>query len=447
MGAAEQYITLYEQNRDTIALHSPSALNAPREEAFRDFKRLGIPSLKVERYRYTDVEQVLKPDYGLNLSRLAIPIDPRKAFSCSVPTLSTYLYFVINDEFRPEVTHSKPLPQGVVVCSLAKAAEEHRELVERHYARLAPTRKDSLNALNTMLTQDGVFVYVPKNVALSRPLQVVNILRADVSLMANRRVLIVMEEGAQAQLLFCDHAADERQFLTTQVAEVFVGDRASLELYELEETHSLNHRLANMYVDVGEKAQVTLDSITLHNGLTRNRTDVSLRGAGSTVNMYGCVVADKQQRVDNNTLIEHRSPQCESNELYKYVLDGEAVGAFAGRVLVRQDAQKSSSREVNANLCASPSARMFSQPMLEIYADDVKCSHGSTVGQLNEAALFYMRQRGVSLEEARLLLKYAFVGEVIDSVRLEPLRDRLRYLTEARMRGSLSNCEGCKVCR
>ncbi len=208
-----------------------------------------------------------------------------------------------------------------------------------------------------------------------------------------------------------------------------------------------NNRLANMYVRMEANSTATIDSITLHNGLTRNRTDVELAGEGAEVYMYGCVIADKKQHVDNNTLIDHAVPNCHSHELYKYVLDGEAVGAFAGRVLVRKDAQHTTSQETNANLCASRTARMYSQPMLEIYADDVKCNHGSTVGQLGDAALFYMRQRGIPEDEARLLLKFAFVGEVLDSIRMDALRDRLHLLVEKRFRGELSKCKDCKLCK
>ncbi len=422
-------------------------MNALRDEAFADFQRLGFPTRKVERYRYTDIGEVFAPDYGLNLNRLNIPTDPRKSFTCNVPNLGAVLYYMVNDQFYDKAFPSESLPEGVVVGSLARFATERPELVARHYGRLAPTRKDAINALNTMLAQDGLLVYVPHDIVVPRPIQIVNILRGDVDMMVNRRVLVIMEEGAQVKLLFCDHVADERNFLATQVSEVFVGEGARLELYELEETHVGSRRIANTYVDVATAASVTLDSITLHNGLTRNRTDVSLSGRQAEARMYGCVVADKRQHVDNNTLIDHRSPECQSTELYKYVLDDNAVGAFAGRVLVREGAQKTVSNERNANLCATNAARMYTQPMLEIYADDVKCSHGSTVGQLNEQALFYMRQRGISEQEARMLLKFAFVGEVIDSVKLEPLADRLRYLTEKRLKGELLKCEGCRICR
>ncbi len=159
------------------------------------------------------------------------------------------------------------------------------------------------------------------------------------------------------------------------------------------------------------------------------------------------MIADKKQHVDNNTLIDHKVGHCTSTELYKYVLDDQAVGAFAGKVLVEHDAQKTSSQETNQNLCASKTARMYTQPMLEIYADDVKCAHGSTVGQLNDQALFYMQQRGISIKEAKLLLEFAFINEVIDKMELIPLRDRLHYLVEQRFRGQLSKCAGCRLCK
>ncbi|MBQ2186557.1 MAG: Fe-S cluster assembly protein SufD [Bacteroidaceae bacterium] len=443
MSSEKQYIDLYCENRELIDAHSAPAMNALREDALAAFQTLGFPSRKMERYKYTDVATVFAPDYGVNLKRFGFPVNPYDVFRCGVPNLSTSLYFMVNDQFADKASTRPHLPDGVVIDSLCKVAKEQPELVNKYYGTLARARKDSINALNTMLAQDGLLIYVPKGVVVERTIQVVNILRAEMDLMVNRRVLIVLEEGAQAKILFCDHSMDGHEFLTTQVSEVYVGENAHLELYELEETHTRNKRFANMYVDEKRNASATIDSITLNNGLTRNRTDVSLSGEYAEVNMYGCVVADGEQHVDNNTLIDHQAANCQSTELYKYVLDDKAVGAFAGRVLVREGAQKTVSQETNANLCATKTARMFSQPMLEIYADDVKCSHGSTVGQINDAALFYMRQRGIPEEEARLLLKFAFVGEVLDSIKLDALRDRLHFLVEQRFRGELGKCSGC----
>ena len=451
MNAEQQYIELYEQAREMIFSHAPEAMNAVRDEAFEDFRRQGFPSKKVERYKYTDLQKLFAPDYGVNLNRLEIPVDPYQAFRCDVPNLSTSLYFVVNDAFYNRQQPQAHLPEGVIVSSL----RENPHFIGKYYAKLAKTSEDAVTALNTMLAQDGLLVYVPRNVKVDRAIQVINILKATPQnaqrqvpdLMVNRRVLIILEEGAEIKMLFCDHAADDRNFLATQVIEAYVGENASLDLYCLEETHYKNVRLSNVYIDQQANSRVNHNVITLHNGVTRNRLDLTFSGEGAECGCYGCVIADKQQHVDNNTLIVHRAPHCTSNELYKYVLDDKAVGAFAGRVLVEHGAQKTASQMTNQNLTATREARMYTQPMLEIYADDVKCAHGSTVGQLNDAALFYMRQRGISLDEAKLLLQNAFINEVIDHMRLTPLRDRLHHLVEKRFRGELNKCEGCKLCK
>lgn len=447
MQSEKQYIDLYGECRDMLRKHSCEVMNAVRDEAFENFKRLGFPTKKVERYKYTDIPSLFEPDYGLNINRLEIPVDPYKAFKCDVPNLSTSLYFVVNDSFYDKALPKKELPEGVIVDSLARIAAEKPELISRYYAKIAKTEEDGITALNTMLAQDGLLIYVPKGTVVDRAIQVINILRSDVDLMVNRRVLIIVEDRAEIKLLFCDHAADDRRFLATQVIEAYVGENAGLDLYCLEETHAKNVRVSNVFISQQANSRVNHNVITLHNGTTRNRTDLVFEGEGAECNLAGCVIADKDQHVDNNTLIDHKVGHCTSNELYKYVLDENAVEAFAGKVLVRHGAQHTTSQETNQNLCTTKTARMFTQPMLEIYADDVKCAHGSTVGQLNDAALFYMQQRGISKKEAKLLLEFAFINEVIDHMKLEPLRDRLHYLVEKRFRGELNKCEGCKLCK
>ena len=451
----KQYIELYQQARDLICQHSSDVMNAQRDDAFEQFKSKGFPTRKEERYKYTNVQELFAPDFGLNLNRFQIPVNPYDAFRCDVPNLSTSLYFVVNDGFYEDALPKASLPEGVIVGSLSKNAH----LIGDYYNRLA-ANDDAVSSLNTMLAQDGLLVYVPRGVVVDRAIQVINILKTPfashpagegqgvgASFMVNRRVLVVAEEGSAVTLLFCDHTADDLHFLTTQVTEVFAMPGSTVNLYCLEETHVKNTRVSNVYVEQQANSHVTHNVITLHNGTTRNRLDLHFRGEGAECWLGGCVIADKQQHVDNNTLVVHHVPHCDSHELYKYVLDNDATGAFAGRVLVEHGAQQTSSEMRNQNLCASREARMYTQPMLEIYADDVKCSHGSTVGQLNDAALFYMRQRGITEREARLLLQQAFVTEVIDAIALEPLRDRLRYLVDKRFRGELSKCEGCKLCR
>ena len=229
--------------------------------------------------------------------------------------------------------------------------------------------------------------------------------------------------------------------------EAYVGDNASLDLYCLEETHVKNVRVSNVFIEQQRDSRVSHNVITLHNGVTRNRTDLVFAGEGAECDLYGCVIADKHQHVDNNTLIDHRVGRCTSRELYKYVLDGNAVGAFAGRVLVRHGAQQTVSQETNQNLCATKEARMYTQPMLEIYADDVKCAHGSTVGQASTtrpcstcANAAYRSRR------PKLLLEFAFINEVIDGIKSStPCATACTISWRNASAESLNKCEGCKA--
>lgn len=404
-GDTKQYTDFYAQAGNLIAERSCEVMNAPRAEALQTFSALGFPTKKVERYKYTDVAEDFAPNYGIALTPLQVRDLP-------------FCYRI--SEAPIDITP--------------------------YYNKLAD-QQDAVVALNTMLSVDALVIYVPRNTKVEHPIQVSNVLKGEQDTMVNRRILVVLEQCAEADIVITDKAADQSHFLSNQVVEVFAGDGSHLNLYEVEETHLLCTRYSSVFVQQGRDSHVHHTSFTLFNGHTRNRLDVALQGEGSEVILNGCVIADKTQRVDNNTLVDHKVGNCQSTELYKYVLDDSAVGAFAGRILVREGAQKTVSNETNANLCATSSARMYTQPMLEIYADDVRCSHGSTVGQISDAALFYMRQRGIPEKEARLLLKSAFITEVIETIPLEALRDRLHVLVDKRLRGELSKCEGCKLCK
>ena len=456
MSAVRQYLELYESHVDDICRHGAPVMNALRQQACSDLRRMGFPTRKHEKYKYTDVEALFAPDYGLNIHRLPIPVNPYEAFRCDVPSMSTALHFMINDTYLP--AKPTPLPDGVIAGSLRDNAEKVRD----YYGSIARTSSDSIVALNTMLAQDGFLLYVPKGVVLDRPLQLVNILRADVDFMVNRRVLVALEEGAQARLLVCDHAMSQVKFMATQVIEVFAGRDSVFDFYELEENHEQTVRFSNLYVRQEAGSQTCLNGVTLHNGITRNTTEVALAGRGALLNVGGIAIADGHEHIDNNVFVDHQVPDCMSHELFKYVLDNEAVGAFAGKVRVSHGAQHTEAQQTNKNLCGTKSARMFTQPQLEIYADDVKCSHGASVGQLDESALFYMQQRGIPRHEARMLLMFAFVNEVIDLIQMDALRDRLHLLVEKRFRGELNarldsagarkglhepQCQGCNICK
>lgn len=448
MKPVQNYIDLFKENRALVERGSAGVMNSLRDAALGSLAEFGLPHKGLEEYLHTDVSKWFEPDWGMNLARLDMPVDFAQAFKCSVPNLSTQLYFLANDAFASSDTAARiMLPAGVYAGSLKQVALERPDLVERFYGKLADMNKPGIAAINTLFAQDGFMLYVPDGVVVEKPLQLITLLSSKVDLMVNRRILVVLGQAAQAKLLLCDHALAANNYLTTQVIEVFAGQDSTFELYDLEETHTANLRASELYISQAAGSKVSVDNLTLHNGQTRNTVFVTFDGRGSELSLNGIAITDKSQHVDNMTFVDHRVADCTSNELFKYVLDESSTGAFAGKVLVREGAQNTSSQQTNRNICLTREARMFTQPQLEIYADDVKCSHGATVGQLDERALFYMRQRGIPQEEARMMLMLAFVGEVIGKVELEPLRDRLYRLVEKRFRGELTQCEGCRACR
>lgn len=442
MSTEQSYIELYKEHNAALKEPCADLLNTGRDEAFERFEQLGFPSTHDEDYLYTDLAPAFSIDYGLNINRLNIPV----IFRCDVPGISPYLYYVVNDSFY-STEQKYRLPDGVIICGLNEAASKYPELVSTYYNRLIDKQGNATVAFNTAFAQDGFFLYVPKGIVLEKPVQLVNIMRSDVAFMANSRNLIIIEDGAKAQFLDCAHTQDPVQFLCNRVTEVFVGENASFECYALENTHNKTTNISSVYVQQAASSNVLINSITLHNGLTRNELRIDLNGENAEVLVCGMAIGDKTQHIDNFTLINHLKPNCRSRELYKYVLDDSAMGAFAGKIYVAPDAQKTEALLTNRNLCATPTARMRTKPQLEIYADDVKCSHGATVGQLDESALFYMRSRGLSEAEAKLLLKFAFAADVIENIRIEALKDRIHLLVEKRFRGELSKCAGCVICQ
>ena len=446
MSNEQEYIDLFEQNRCMIEEPCAALLNKARGNAYTLFKAAGFPIPKEEQYKYTDVRPIFAENYGMNLGRLESPINPREYFSCDVPNLHTRQEYVVNDTYYNGSENKIQLPEGVIVGSLNEIASTNPTLLEPYYNALA-SAGDGVTHFNTSFVQDGFVLYVPRNTVADTTIQLMNVLRSNVDMLFNRRILVIVEEGAQASMLVCDHAIEKIKSLSIQVVEIFIGKNAQFDLYELEETQGENRRLNQLFVRQEADSRFNHTNITLTNGTTRNSAYVALEGEGAEVNMYGLAISDKRQHIDNTTVVDHKVGRCNSNELYKYILDDEAKGAFSGKMLIRKDAQQTTSQQTNRNLCLTKSAHMYAQPQLEIYADDVKCGHGSTVGQLDENALFYMRQRGIPQEEARHLLMFAFAGEVIDAIKLDALRERLHILVEKRFRGELNRCKGCSLCK
>lgn len=443
----QQYIDLFQQFRNEIDANSCAGMNQARETAFETFRKIGFPTSKMEDYKHSNVARVFDTDLGLNLRNIPIPVNPYNAFKCDVPDLSTHLHFLINDRYYDKIQPKENLPEGVFVGSLQLFFKQHPDVFNRYYARIADYSDNGVAAYNTMFAQDGFVVYVPKNTVVEKPLQLINILRSSVDLNVNRRILIIAEENAQVKLLVCDHTVDDVHFVVTQVTEIFAGASAQVDFYELEENSTKVTRLNSLFSEQKEKSSVVTSGITLHNGYSRNNYRFRLLGEYAEAHVGGLAICDKEQHVDNFAFLDHAVPHCTSNELFKTVLDEQATGVFCGKILVEKDAQKTQAYQTNRNLCVSRDAQMFSKPQLEIYADDVKCSHGLTTGQLDQDALFYMRARGINKDEARLLLMVAFTRDVVDLIRIETLQERLTHLIDKRFRGELLRCGNCNVCK
>ena len=440
----KQYIDLHDAHLDAINSHSAPQLNALRQEARKALDNAALPRKGSDDYEATDLNAVLAPDYGVNINHVDLSRESTTRFRCEVPNLSTCLYYVFNDTFRRSATAGQ---SGDNASVESFQATKHPQVLAQHYGSVARL-DNTCTALNTMLAQDGVLIYVPKGSATTKPIQLINVFDANARLMAVRRLLIVLEDDAQARVLVCDHTKGDQQYLSLETVEIVVGRNAQLDYYHMEESDEHTTRLSQMWVRQSEGSNVLIDGITLTNGFTRNDYHIDVDGEHCNTQLLGMAIATGEQHIDNHTLINHNAPRCQSNEMFKYVLNDNAVGAFAGKILVQPNCPRVEAYQGNRNLCGAPTAKMYTKPQLEIYTDDVMCSHGSAVGQLDEEALFYMRTRGIGIDEARRLLMQAFVADVIDGVRLDALKDRLHYLVEKRFAGTLSNCAGCmQTCR
>ncbi|MFA7227338.1 MAG: SufD family Fe-S cluster assembly protein, partial [Dysgonamonadaceae bacterium] len=391
----QQYIDLFETYREEIDKNATPGLNKERDAAFESFKKLGFPTSEPEDYKHSDISRAFDTELGLNLRNIPIPVNPYDAFKCDVPNLNTHVFFLINDRYYDKPRSNPSLPEGVFAGSLQTFSEKYPRVFNAYYNKIADYSNNGVAAYNTMFAQDGFVVYVPENTVVEKPLQLINILRGGVDLNVNRRILLIVGKNARVKLLVCDHTVDDVHFVVTQVIEIAAEENAQIDLYELEENSEKATRISLLYCNQQERSKVTAAGITLHNGYTRNDYRFKLLGEYAETHVGGLAISDKKQHTDNFAFLDHAVPHCTSNELFKYVLQEKSTGVFCGRILVEKGAQKSRAYQSNHNLCVSDDAHMYAKPQLEIYADDVKCSHGLTTGQLDVDALFYLRARGI----------------------------------------------------
>lgn len=445
IGKDVSLVELFEENRSEIESHSSPVLNNLRDEAFDAFQELGIPSNKVENYKYTNLQPLFNGDFTFSVKPEILTENLEDLFSCDVDTLDSITIYVVNGWYY---TRNNPddLPNGLKIGSFAHLAKEDPEFLGKYYGTRAPHLSDGAVAFNTMFAQDGFFVHVPEGVVVEKPIQIVNILMSEDSLMTTQRNLIVMDDNSEARIMVCDHTLTTGKFVMNSVTEGYVGKDARLDLYNLQNQHNATTQVAGFYFEQHENSHLATNNLTLHAGVARNNIELKLAGSHAQGHAYGLYLLDKNQHVDNFSYIDHSVPDCFSDELFKGVLDDNSTGAFTGKIMVRPDAQRTNAYQSNNNLLLTNDAKMNTKPQLEIYADDVKCSHGATVGQIDEDAMFYLRTRGINREEATILLMYAFAYEVIEKIKVKPLREQIRALVEKRFRGELDKCHSCVVC-
>lgn len=447
MSALNQYLSLYEEHKRLINANGASPLNNLRDEAAAALQTMVLPKAGSDNYENCDLEAMLEPDYGINLARVNIDVNPQATFRCDVPLLSQSPFMLINDTFAADPSVTENLPEGVEAGSLRIFGLDYPETVSEFYGKLADL-KNPIVALNTLLVQDGFYLRVKRGVKLEKPLQIVNILENGMPLMAVRRLLIIIEEDSEATLLVCDHSQNpEVAFMDLETVEIFAGKGAHLDYYNLEESTAKTSRLSALYLSQEADSHVSIDGLTLFNGTTRNEYYTRFNGEHSELHLYGMGIEDETRKISTYSHINHAKPNCISNELFKFSLDDESKGAFTGRIYVAPGAVKTEAYQSNRNLVGSDDAQMLSRPELEIYNDDVKCSHGCAIGKPDELQLFYMRTRGLSESTARLLLKQAFMADIIDRIRIPKLRERLHLMVERRFAGEKSACAGCMNCK
>ena len=436
---------LWEGRETGILKDSPEIYNRYRTEAFREFLRLGIPDRKNEAYKYTNLEKSFGHRYEQYFSPKPGDFREAERFHCEVEDLDVWNMVLLNGFFPRGDEGLAMLPGGIWVGSMKAAARQFPSLVEKHYNKYAQNENDGLVPLNTALATDGLFLYAPKNTVNTKPIQIVNLLHSTQDIFAQDRNLVVVEDGAQMSLLVCDHAISPQHYLTNTVTEVYVGRNARFEIIRVQNQHNDSGKITHTFIHQERDSFASSNNITLHGGLVRNATWHRLNGENAETHSYGLFLADKHQHIANFVKVDHAAPNCNSTQLFKGVLDENASGAFNGRIMVHKDAQKTNAFQSSNSIILSDTARMDTKPQLEIYADDVKCSHGATVGQLDENALFYLRSRGIDAREAKLMLMFGFAHDVIKNIPIEALRERIDNLVLMRLRGELSRCASCAI--
>ncbi len=439
----QRMIDLFKDNFDLIRGNEPETVTGLRHQAIETIKTNGFPDITTENWRYTDLDPLLRSVYDFDFSNQSRPFDISKIFTCDVYDLDTFSVTLLNGWFVYQNAPLTTLKNGTIIGSLSKAMEVYPELVSRYLGKIAPMEQPGLTALNTALFQDGLFIYVPEDVKVDKPIQLINIINSEKPVMFQPRHLVIQEAGSELTLVHCDHSLTHNISFTNSVSEAFLAKNAVLDFYKIQNKGHNSGVINSSFFSQKQYSKLTSSALTLNGGFTKNIVGSVLEEPECSATHNGLYLVDSNQHVDNQLMVDHAAPHCTSEQLYKGILDDEATAVFSGKIMVRRDAQKTLAYQNNKNILLTDDAKANAQPQLEIYADDVKCSHGATVGQLDPEAMFYLRSRGLNERAARQLLLYAFAAEVVRRISIEPLKERIDHLVEKRLKGELSICDQC----
>lgn len=431
----------------SIAKSEIKPIAAMQKEAFEKFIQKGLPGRKNENYKYTSLEKIYSGTYRYYSFTKSLNINIDDVFKCDVPNLDTELVVLVNGWYNvsPSQPKIKKHNNGIIIGSLIEAILQFPDLVLNYFGKASAQHFDELDTINQALMQDGLFIYIPQGAKFEKPVQIINIVVADEPIQIYPRHLFISESKEENQILICDHSLNTNPFIMNGTMEVFLKPNAKLSFYRMQNAHNHSVQLTNNYVVQSKGSVFHSVFVTLHGGTVRNNIWIDLTEPQANCNINGLWLADKNQHIDYNTFVKHHAPYCDSNQLFKGILDDDAIGIFSGKILVEKGAQKTNAYQSNKNLIINPSAKVRSKPQLEIYADDVKCSHGSATGKLDDDAMFYLRSRGISHKEACQILMFAFASEITKQILIQPLKEEVEGLIEKRLRGELSRCNRCSI--
>lgn len=404
----------------------PDWLKEKRKEAFEKFSDLGVPTRKNEEYKYTDVRKVFAGKFTAIHNEVHKP----NSTPSSLGEGNIQLVF-INGWLHKDSTLSAKLPKGVIVGNLAMdGLLNHSDLLKKYLSN----EGDSLAQLNSALWTDGSFIYIPENVQLATPIEIIHISTGEKEILASPRHLIVAENNSSVSIIENNISLDlNAKGIVNSHSDIFVGENSKVQFYRLQNDCKNVSLISSTNVVQEKNSHFDTNTITLGSEWTRNNLSISLNGENCESHLNGLFITNGTDLIDNHTSVHHNKPHCQSNQLYKGILDGKSTGIFNGKIFVARDAQKTNAYQSSKNILLSDDATINTKPQLEIYADDVKCSHGSTTGQLNEEALFYLRSRGLSVDSARNLLLYAFANDVLNTIRIDSLKNYLEELVNKKL--------------